>query len=538
MRSFSQPGRSPVHSMHGMACTSQTLSTQVAIDVLQAGGNAMDAAIAAVAMQCVVEPGSTGVGGDCFAMYAPGGKGKPIAFNGSGRAPAAATCESISQFGDSALERQSVHSVVVPGAVDAWTQLHRDHGHMPFAEVLQPAINTARNGYPIASRARWDIEAERDFLIKSGRVAELFLHKGQVPEVGSVIKLPGMADVLTAISEHGNEGFYQGAFAEEMVDELQSRGGLHTLTDFANVQGNYVEPISSSFRGNTVYELPPAGQGVIALMLLNMMSKLPVTQAGPMSAERIHLELEACRLAYGARAEFLGDPDQSTVPVEELLSEAYTEKLCAQIDEQKASTGLPVVPLPEHKDTVYISVVDKDRNVCSFINTIYWRFAGGICSKSGIIMTNRGMSFSLDKNSPNCIAPNKRPLHTIIPAMMAEGMADDATDETKINLCFGVMGGDYQAMGHQQLLTRYLDYDMDIQEAMDLPRFMVNPHSGLIEFEGGVPAEVKERLLAMGHELADDDALIGGSQAIAIDWQSGVLTGGSDPRKDGCAMGY
>lgn len=534
MRALNEPGRSPVHGLNGMACTSQTLSTQVAIDVLKAGGNAMDAAIAASAMQCIVEPGSTGVGGDCFVMYSKGGTDKPVAFNGSGRAPGAATPEAIEAFGPTALERQSVHSVVVPGAVDAWTRLHSDHGHMPFAELLQPAIDTARQGYGLASRARWDIEAERDFLLKSGRVGEIFLDKGQVPAVGSVQRAPGMAEVLTAIAEQGNDGFYRGAFAEEMVAELQLRGGLHTLDDFANVSGNYVDTISTEYRGHQVFELPPNGQGAIALLLLNMMQRLHADGEDIMSADRIHRELEACRLAYGARAQYIGDQDfadeHSKVDIDQLIGDAYADKLCSEISMSTANTGLPKIPMPEHKDTVYISVVDKDRNVCSFINTIYWRFAGGICTPSGILLTNRGMSFSLDRNSPNCIAPNKRPLHTIIPAMMAK--------DGRINLCFGVMGGDYQAMGHQQLLTRYLDYGFDIQECMDLPRFMVNPHSGLVELEAGVPASVKAELIARGHEMAEGDALIGGSQAVAIDWESGVLTGGSDPRKDGCAMGY
>jgi len=530
MRSLNEPGRSPVHGMQAMACTSQTLSTQVAIDVLKAGGNALDAAIAASAMQCVVEPGSTSIGGDCFVMYSKGGTGAPLAFNGSGRAPAAATAAAIKQSGATSLERDSAHSVIVPGAVDAWIQLHRDHGSMPFAELLAPAIEAARTGFPIASRNHYDFSAARDFLLTTNRSKDIYLHNGEAPAVGSVLKLPQLANVLEAIAKEGSDVFYRGEYATEMVEELQSLGGLHTLDDFARVSGNYVEPISANYRDQTVYQCPPNGQGVIALLMLNMMSRIKKDPGGPLTPERIHTELEACRLAYGARAGFLADPDLVDVPVEKLLSEEYASKLCSLIDPTAAIEGVPVTELPPHNDTVYISVVDKDRNVCSFINTLYWAFGSGITTKSGITLTNRGMGFVLDESSPNCIAPNKRPLHTIIPAMTYRN--------GKVDLCFGVMGGEYQAMGHQQFLTRYLDYGCDIQQAMDLPRYMVNPRSGEIELEDGLDQSIRNDLLARGHKIADGEFVIGGSQAIAIDWDNGVLTGGSDPRKDGCAMGY
>jgi len=529
MRAFHLPGRSPVHSMQAMACTSQSLSSQVAIDILKAGGNALDASIAAVALQCVIEPGSTGVGGDCFVMYSKGGT-SPIAFNGSGRAPAAATAERILSSGVSELSRDSAHSVVVPGAVDAWTQLHKDHGHMPLAELLQPAITAARDGFAIASRSSFDIGRERDFLIKSGQAAQIYLHDGQTPEAGTVCTLPGMAKVLEAIAIDGRDAFYSGEYAQEMVDTLQEQGGLHTLDDFAKVGGDYVTPITTEFRGQTVHECPPNGQGVIALLMLNMMSKPGLDSADPISIDRIHTELEACRLAYGAREGYVSDPDQVIVPTSELLSDVYAAKLASLINAERANPGVPVTPLPEHKDTVYITVVDKDRNVCSFINTLYWIFGSGITTKNGITFTNRGMSFSLDEKSPHCIAPNKRPVHTIIPAMLSSN--------GKISMSFGVMGGEYQAMGHQQFLTRYFDYGCDIQEAMDLPRFMVNPYSGEIELEAGIDQVMREKLVARGHTIAEGEHIIGGSQAIAIDWETGVLTGGSDPRKDGCALGY
>lgn len=530
MRNFELPGRSPVFSRKGMACTSHTQSTQLAIDILQAGGNALDAAIAACAMQCVVEPQSTGIGGDCFALYAPEGRGVPLAFNGSGRAPAAASVDALNKLGVTRLERNSAHSVIVPGAVDAWTKLHKDHGHMPFAELLQPAIETARVGYPLAPRVQLDIATQAAYLRQFDRTARLYLNNSEAPEVGSIRKLPELANSLAAIAMDGRDVFYRGHLAESTVRELSERGGLHTMDDFATARGEYVTPISTQFRGLIVYECPPNGQGMIALLLLNMMSAAGIDKDGPLTLERIHFEIEACRLAYRVRDQYLADPAQIEVPVKQILSPEFAQRLVAAINPEK--TTMPPMDLgaSQHKDTVYISVVDKQRNVCSFINTLFWSFGSGITTPDGITLTNRGMGFSMDPASANCIAPRKRPLHTIIPAM--------ASRNDKIELCFGVMGGEYQAMGQQQFLTRYLDFGCDIQEAMDLPRFMPDPFTGEVEIEGSLDERVREQLIARGHKLAQPGKPIGGSQAIAIDWDNQVLVGGSDPRKDGCAGGY
>ena len=530
MRNLEHPGRSPVHSRHGMACTSHTDASQTALDVLKAGGNALDAAIAACAMQCVVEPGSTGIGGDCFAMYAKGGSGQPIAYNGSGRAPAAATVDALAALGVDKLERGSPHSVIIPGAVDAWAQLHADHGHMPFNELLQPAINTARHGYALSSRVRYDLSRQVDYLSQFPRTRDIFLDNGKLPAEGQVRQLPLLADALEAIATQGRDVFYRGHLAQGMLDELNERGGLHVAADFANARGEYVTPIKGRFRDHDVYQCPPNGQGVIALLMLNMMSKLSHQNLDLLSVERMHQEIETCRLAYRTRDRWLADPVHSDVPVDAMLGDAYAAALVAAIDPKKATVPPSDVDLPPHQDTVYIAVVDKDRNVCSFINTLFWIYGSGITSRDGITFTNRGMGFVLDPTSPNCIAPNKRPLHTIIPAM---AMRDD-----RVELCFGVMGGEYQAMGHQQFLTRYYDYGCDIQEAMDKPRFMANPFTDEVEVESTVDKATCDALRAMGHNIVPADNPIGGSQAIAIDWQAGVLTGGSDPRKDGCAAGY
>lgn len=530
MRDFELPGRSPVFTRKGMVCTSHTQATQIATEVLQSGGNAMDAAIAACAMQCVVEPQSTGIGGDCFALYAPEGKGSPVAFNGSGRAPAAASVAALNKLGVTELLRNSAHSVIVPGAVDAWTQLHKDHGRMPFAELLQPAIEAARVGFALAPRVQLDTASQAAYLRQFETSARLYLENGQAPAVGSIRKLPELADSLAAIAIDGRDVFYRGHLANNTVRELAERGGLHTLEDFASARGEYVTPISTQFRDLTIYECPPNGQGLIALLLLNMMSAAGIDKGGPLTRERIHFEIEACRLAYRVRDQYLADPAQADMPIAEILSPEFAGKLIKTIDPDK--TSMPPIELDSarHEDTVYISVVDKHRNVCSFINTLFFGYGSGITTPDGITLTNRGMGFSMNPASVNCIAPGKRPLHTIIPGM--------ASRDDRIELCFGVMGGEYQSMGHQQFLTRYLDFGFDIQEAMDLPRFMPDPFTGEVEIESTVDEGIREQLKAMGHNIVRAEKPIGGSQAIAIDWENQVLIGGSDPRKDGCAGGY
>ena len=529
MRNLELPGRSPVHGTTAMAATSHALSTQVAVGVMKAGGNAMDAAIAAVAVQCVVEPGSTGIGGDCFALYAPEGGDKVVGYNGSGRAPAAATVEKLAELGVTQLERTSPHSVIIPGAVDAWCRLNADHGRMKLSELLQPAIDYARNGYPIASRVHSDFLASEDHLRSDENLARIFLPNGKVPEIGTLHHQPGLAKALEIIAAEGRDGFYEGVLAKEMVDRLQEKGGLHTLEDFSEAAGEYVTPITSDFRGNTIHECPPNGQGVIALLLLNIFEG--ADKADLLSVERIHFEIEACRRAYAARGMTLADPAQVDVPVDTLLSKEYAAQLRESIDLSKMTDAGDALELPRHKDTVYISVVDKDRNACSFINTVFFPWGGGITTaEHGIVLTNRGEGFVLESGHPNCIAPSKRPLHTIIPGMI--------TRNGKTRMSFGVMGGEYQAMGHAQFLSRYFDYGLDIQQAQDMPRFMVDPFDGSVEIESTVSETVFQALKAMGHNIHRAVRPVGGSQAIAIDWENGVLTGRSDPRKDGCAMGW
>lgn len=531
MRDLSRPGRSPVHARNGMAATSHPLASQTAIQVLRDGGNAMDAAIAACAVQCVVEPGSTGIGGDCFCLFAPGGSKDIVAFNGSGRAPAGADLSLFQAGGSSTIERSSPHAVTIPGAVDAWSRLSADHGRLPFATLLAPAIAFAKDGFPVSSRVYTDYAASEAFLRGDPVSASHYLVDGRAPAVGEVHRLPHLAGALEAIAEGGRDVFYSGWIADDMVERLQELGGVQTSEDFAAAVGDYVTPITGAFRDHTVYECPPNGQGVIALLLLNMVQLLDIDPAGPLTAKRIHLEIEAVRLAYRARNLFVADPAFADVPVDDLLSERYARNLVAAIDPDQATVPPKDIALPRHRDTVYITVVDCDRNACSFINTVFGTFGSGITApRSGVLLHNRGQGFNLEPGHPNCIAPGKRPLHTIIPAIAAH--------KDKTVMSFGVMGGQYQALGHMQFLTRHLDFGFDLQEAMDLPRFMADPDSADVDMESGISDELVAELEIRGHRINRPIMPIGGSQAISIDWDQNVLTGASDPRKDGCAIGY
>jgi len=532
MRPLDQPGRSTVFSTNGMAATSQPLASITAIEILQRGGNAMDAAIAAVAVQCVVEPQSTGIGGDCFCLYSPKGGGI-IAFNGSGTAPAAANADWYLDNGITVIKRQSPHSVTIPGAVDAWARLSEDHGTMSLDALLQPAIRFARDGFPVGHRNQTDWELNVGLLAADPTAAKYYLKDGKAPTLGSLVKLPLLAKSLETIAAKGRAGFYEGPIAEDIVKFLQSRGGLHDLNDFTNCRGEYVTPIKTNYRGFDVYECPPNGQGIVALEMLNILSGFDLASLNPVSAERLHLEIETARLAYRNRAAALGDPNFSEIPVEEWLSAAHADAERARIDPGSRIQRLPPSDLPRHESTVYLSVVDKDRNAVSFINTLFASFGSGqVAPESGIILQNRGEGFVIDPSHPNCIQPGKRPLHTIIPGMLAK--------DGRAQMPFGVMGGHYQACGHAHLLTNLLDWGMDLQEAVDLTRVFpdVTDPEEQVQMESGLPEEVRAGLEALGHKLIVPARPIGGAQAVWIDWDEGVLRGASEPRKDGMAIGY
>ena len=529
MRNLQLPGRSAVAAPTAMASTSHPLSTAAAIGILKAGGNAMDAAIAAAAVQGVVEPGSTSIGGDCFCLYMPGNAAKPIAFNGSGRAPLALNSERLLQDGITEITQQSPHAVTIPGAIDAWVQLNRDHGKSTLAEILAPAIGYARDGYPITHRVSTDFAAGCDVLDSDGQA--VFMVAGTPPKMGTRHHQPALAQTLERIAATGRDGFYKGFVADDILAKLRAVGGLHSEDDFDQAIGNYVEPISTNFRGFDIWECPPNGQGMIALQLLNIISGIDSFGDDPLHIDRMHYEIEAGRLAYRDRSTYLADPAFSKVPVDRIISPEYAAQLRAMINPERALNPLPPSDLTPHKSTVYITVIDKERNACSFINTLYYGFGSGIMAPaSGVLLQNRGMGFVVDKTHPNRVEGGKRPLHTIIPAMATKG--------GRAVMPFGVMGGDYQAFGHMQLLSRMFDYGMDIQMAQDIARYFPDPFSSAIEVEAGIPDPTRTALIGRGHNIVPAKRPIGGSQAIWIDWDQDVLIGGSDPRKDGCAIGY
>ncbi len=528
MRDFQLPGRSPVHATEGMAATPNPLATSTAIDVLRRGGNAIDAAVAATAVLAVVEPNQTGIGGDCFVLYAPKGKGPLIGLNGSGRAPQAATAAWYLERGITAIPTYNPHAVTVPGAIDAWARLVADHGSKGLDELLQPAIRYAENGFPVHSRISWEWDQDAERLRRDANAARIFLPLGRAPKPGEVIRNPQLAATLRKIGKEGRDGFYRGAVAEDIVSYLHQLGGLHSMEDLASNKPDYVTPIHTTYRGLDICQIPPSNQGITALMMLNILSGFELGKLAPLSAQRLHLEIEAGRLAYRDRNAFVADMTKAQVPVDSLLSMEYAAQLRKRIDSDRAMTDLPP-PLLRKSDTVYFCVVDRDRNAVSFINSVYHGFGSGIVTpNTGIVLQNRGAGFRVDPGHPNCIAPGKRPLHTIMPGM--------AMKDSRALMPYGVMGGDYQPFGHTHLLTNILDFGCDLQEALDLARVFYA--GGAVQVERGVPQESAFGLAARGHRVELSPEPFGGGQAIWIGWQSGVLTAGSEPRMDGGAMGY
>jgi gamma-glutamyltranspeptidase/glutathione hydrolase len=515
-----------------MAATSMPVATLAALDILREGGNALDAAVAACAVLCVVEPQSTGIGGDCFCLYAPAGSNEVIAMNGSGKAPAAATIDWFEDRGITALDPWSAHTVTVPGAVRAWEALLVAHGRRGLDAVLAPAIRLAEEGHPVHDRVAWDWEGNRAKLAADPDSRAKFLRDGAPLKPGEVFRQPELAATLRAIATGGSNSFYEGPIAADMVAKLRSLGGLHTEEDFASATAEFVTPIRGRFRGYEVVQCPPNGSGLIALMLMGVLDRLEPAPE-PMSAERWHTAIEAGRLVYRDRDAFLADPAQVAVEVERLLSPGYLGALARTIDPARAMRGLPPAGmaeiLPAHADTAYLCVVDGEGNAASFINSLFEGFGSGILApNSGVMLHNRGFGFRLERGHPNCIAPGKRPMHTIIPGMVMQ--------DGRAVMPYGVMGGHYQPFGHASVLANLFDHGMDVQAAIDAPRLC--PRAGEVEVERGIPSATVDRLARLGHTPKLVEKPHGGGQAIWIDHATGTLVGGSDPRKDGCAMGF
>ena len=524
-RDFHLPGRSPVIAREGMAATSHPLATMAAVEALRAGGSAADAAVAASAVLCVVEPHSTGIGGDCFCLVAQ--PDKPVwGYNGSGRAGAKASTEALLEQGMHEIG-MSIHAVTVPGAIDAWAEILKAHGRFGLDRALAPAIAYAEGGFPVAARVASDWAGHVARLKNDPGASKHYLFNGRAPAQGDVIRFPVLAATLKTIAAKGPRAFYEGEIADDMAATVAARGSFLTAEDFARHRGEQAAPIATSYRGLDLIELPPNGQGVTALVLLNILENFDLAALDPLGPERFHIVLEAARMAFAVRDTHVADPACMRASVPTLLDKAFAKKLAGKIDRSRR-VALPDVAAPGG-DTIYLSVVDRDRMAVSFINSLYSGFGVGICTeKTGIMLTNRGACFVLDPAHPNTFGADKRPMHTIIPAL---GMRNG-----RCEMSFGVMGAHYQPMGQVQIVLNMLDYGMDVQQAIDAPRAFFEGAQTLVE--RGMPAATVEGLRARGHTVAVRASPWGGAQTIRIDWDRGVLIAGSDARKDGCAMGY
>lgn len=520
-------GRRPsTFTGRAMIATSHPLATAAGLEVLQSGGNAVDAALAAAAVQCVVDPLMTGIGGDCFVLYAPAGGGVK-ALNGSGRAPAAASVEAYrAALPEGEIPQTSAQGVTVPGSISAWCRLHADHGSRPLAQLFARAISHARDGFVVTPRVAQDWARNAATVGNDPHAAAHFLPDGHAPAAGDRFAQPLLADRLAEIAERGAAAFYTGPAAEAMVARLRELGGLHTAEDFAAGENGaeWVTPISASYRGHDIYQCPPNGQGVAALLILKLMERYDT--AALSDADLLHLHAEATKIAYHHRDALLGDPQSCPGLVETLLSEPVLDTLRARIDMARAAKPA-LWDEPEHKDTIYLCVVDEEGNAISFINSLFHAFGSGrLDPATGVLFNSRGASFRLIEGHPNAVGPMKRPMHTIIPGMvMKDGRAV---------MPFGVMGGQYQAAGHAAFLAAVLDRGMGLQAAMDLPRSFAT--GGVLEVEPTVAPDIRADLEARGHRVKVVEGPMGGSQAIRIG--NGVLEGGSDSRKDGMALGY
>ncbi|MCR9085519.1 MAG: gamma-glutamyltransferase family protein [Rhodobacteraceae bacterium] len=525
MRDFHLPGRSTVFATEGMCATSHPVAAHTAIRILQDGGNAVDAAIAAGVLLGIAEPQMTGLGGDLFVLMTPPGENRILALNASGRAPAALRAETLRAAGHSSVPLNGAEAVTLPGAVAGFCKLSEEWGRLDLDQTLSPAIHYAEHGLPVAPRTAFDWAGFAD--LADGYARTHFLIDGTAPRPGHVFRAPGQAEVLRRIAAQGRAGFYEGEVAAEMVATLRERGGVHTETDFAEVEADWVNPISGDYKGMELVEHPPNGQGATAILLAKILARFDLPALDPFGAVRAHLEAEATKLAYDARDRFLADADH-TNRLAHMTDDATADALAALIDPKRAMPTPPPAAGAVHKETVTLSVVDKDRMVVSMIYSIFHDFGSGIATPNfGLLFHNRGAGFCLEPGHPNEIGGGKRPMHTIIPGMLR--------DAGRVSMPFGVMGGAYQATGHARFLTNTVDYELHPQAALDAPRSFAT--EGELRVERGYSETVCAELAEMGHKVVIPEVPIGGAQAIRVH-ADGVLEGASDARKDGCALGY
>ena len=522
-----------VISDRGIVATSQTLASQAGAQVLARGGSAMDAAIAANAVLGVVEPESCGMGGDLFAIYWDAKTGKLSGINASGWAPKGLTIDLLKSLGQTKMPQEGIQSVTVPGCVDGWSKLHKRFGRLPWSQLFEPAIYYADHGFPVTEiiSAAWHEEEAK--LSKDQNASRILLHNGKSPAVGEIFRDPQMAAAYKLVAAEGAAAFYRGAIAKAILKTSDRLGGKMNLADLSEFESEWVEPLSTDYHGWKVYELPPQGQGIAALEMLNMFSLYPLSSYQPRGAEELHTQIEIQKLAYADLHRYVADPRFAKVPVAGMLAMDYARERARTIDPERAHCGeTPGSPRAIPGDTIYLSVVDRDGNIVSLIQSLYMHFGSGVVVDDyGFALQNRGGLFEMDPIHPNALAGRKRPFHTIIPAFMEKG---------DIHIGFGIMGGLNQAQAHAQFVSNMVDHGMNIQLALEAPRFTKKTFGGCdVLVENRIVPAVRDALTAKGHELkvqGDFSNEMGGGQAVIHDARSGVNYGASDPRKDGAAV--
>lgn len=534
--------RSEVYATHGMAATSQPLATQVAIDILKQGGSAVDAAIAANAMLGLVEPTGSGVGGDLFAIVWSAKDKRLYGLNASGRSPKSLSLEKLKSLGLDYLPPLGPLPVSVPGAVDGWFELHNKFGKLPMADNLAPAIDYARDGFPVSELIAYYLEGSGKKLAKFPGFKETYMPNGKMPAVGEIFKNPALANTYEKIAKGGRDAFYKGDIAKSIDTYIKAQGGYLSYDDLASHTSEWIDPVSVNYRGYDVWELPPNGQGIAALQILKTMEPFDVAAMGFNSPEYVHLFVEAKKLAFADRAKFYADMAFNKVPVTELISQQYNYDRAKLIDLNKAAKSVDAGnPALQHGDTVYLTTADKDGNMVSLIQSNYRGMGSGMTPPDlGFVLQDRGQMFDLTEGRFNTYAPGKRPFHTIIPAFV--------TKEGKPWLSFGVMGGATQPQMHAQIIVNLIDFKMNLQEAGDAPRILhmgsteptgeVMTDGGYVSLESGFPVETRRELIKKGHVLRDGLGDFGGYQAIGFNAETGVYRGASESRKDGYAAGY
>jgi len=526
-------GRSMVISKHGIVAAESPLAAQAGVRMLERGGNAVDAAIAANAVMGVVAPMSNGIGGDLFAIVYDAKANKLYGLNASGWAPKGTSIEMLKKQGLREMPQRGVHPITVPGAVDGWQKLADKFGRKKLAEVLGPAIRTADEGFPVTELVGALWAADVNLLRGDEGAAATYLVEDRAPRVGEVFRNPDLAWSLRQIAEHGRDAYYKGEIARKLIEGIAKHGGTMTQQDLAEYSSEWVEPLSTTYRGWTVYELPPNGQGLAALEMLNIMETFPLSEYGHNSTRSLHAMIEAKKLAYADLLKYIGEPRGQKLPVAALLSKERAAERAKKIDPGRANCDVAAGDLSRGADTIYLSAVDSEGNMVSLIQSNYEGFGSGIVAPgTGFALHNRGALFNLEEGSPNALAGHKRPLHTIIPAFM---------QKDQMRVAFGIMGGWNQSQAHAQFVANLVDFKLNLQAAMEAPRFSKHSFGGCeVAVEGRIPANVRNELAAKGHKLevkGTFSGFMGGGQAVMRDFAARVNYGASDPRKDGAAIG-